>query len=45
VVLIIFILNAVISTLNVIEDGALLRHVFPAISWSIGVIIWTAAYV
>ena len=44
VILLIFLLNEIISTTNVIEDGALLRRVIPAVSWSIATIIWIASY-
>jgi hypothetical protein len=44
VTLLIFLLNAIISTANVIEDGALLRRVIPAVCWSIATIIWIASY-
>jgi hypothetical protein len=44
VILLIFLLNVIISTANVIEDGALLRRVIPAVSWSIATLIWIASY-
>ena len=44
VILSILLINAVISTANLIEDGALLRRVIPAVSWSIATIIWIGAY-
>ena len=44
VILLIFLLNEIISTANLIEDGALLRSVIPAVSWSIGVIIWVVYF-
>jgi hypothetical protein len=44
VILLIFIINVIISTANVIEDGTLLRRVIPAVCWSIATIIWIALY-
>jgi hypothetical protein len=44
VILLILLLNAIISTANVIEDGALLRRVIPAICWSIATVLWVALY-
>ena len=44
VILLIFLLNAIVSTANIIEDGALLRRVVPAVCWSIATIIWMASY-
>jgi len=44
VIMLVFLLNAIISTVNVIEDGALLRRVIPAVCWSIATIIWIASY-
>ncbi|HEC88865.1 MAG TPA: hypothetical protein ENI52_06085 [Thermoplasmata archaeon] len=38
-ILLIFLLNAIISTANVIEDGALLRRVIPTVCWSIAIMI------
>jgi len=44
VLLLIFLGNAIISTANVVEYGALLRRVIPAACWSIATIIWIASY-
>ncbi len=44
VVLLIFLLNVIISTTNVIEDRTLLLRVIPIVSWSIAAIVWIAAY-
>ena len=44
VVLLIFILNAIVSTANVIEDGALLRRVIPAACWGIATVTWIAMH-
>lgn len=44
VILLIFLFNAIVSTANLIEDGAVLKRVVPAISWSVGTIIWIALY-
>jgi fumarate reductase subunit D len=44
VILLIFLLNAIISTANVIEDGAILRRVIPAVCWTLAAIIWIASY-
>jgi peptidoglycan/LPS O-acetylase OafA/YrhL len=44
VILLILLLNAIISTANVIEDGALLRRVIPAICWSIAAVLWIVLY-
>jgi hypothetical protein len=43
--LLFFLLNAVISTANVMEDGALMRRVIPAVCWGVATILWIAAYV
>ncbi len=45
VIFLIFFLNAIISTANVFEDGALLRRVIPAVCWGIATVIWIATYV
>jgi len=37
-------LNAVVSTANVVQDGALLHRVIPAASWIIATVVWIAAY-
>ena len=44
VILPIFLANALISTANVIEDGAVLQRVIPAVCWSIATIIWIVSY-
>jgi hypothetical protein len=44
VTMLVFLLNAIISTVNVIEDGALLRRVIPAVCWNIATLIWIASY-
>ena len=44
VILLILLLNAVISIANIVEDGAILRRVIPAVSWSIATIFWVVAY-
>lgn len=44
VILLVFLVNAIISTANVIEDGASLRRVIPAVWWVIATIIWIASY-
>jgi len=44
VILLILLLNAIVSTANVIEDGALLRRVIPAVCWGIATVIWIAIY-
>ena len=43
-ILLIFLVNAVFSTVNEIEDGFLLRRVIPAVCWSVATIIWIASY-
>lgn len=45
VIFLIFFLNAIISTANVFEDGALLRRIIPAVCWGIATVIWIATYV
>ena len=44
VILPIFLVNAIINTANVIEDGAVLQRVIPAVCWSIATIIWIVSY-
>lgn len=44
VILLVLVVNAVISTANVIEDGILLRRVIPAACWIIAAIGWIAGY-
>jgi len=44
VILLIVLINAILSTANLIEDGVILRRVIPAVSWTIGTIIWIVAY-
>lgn len=44
VILLILLINAISSTANLIEDGALLRRVIPAVSWSVATIIWIIFY-
>ena len=39
VILLIFLLNTIISSVNVIEDGFLLRRIIPAVCWYIATII------
>jgi len=43
-ILLIFLLNAIVSTANIIEDGALLRRVIPAACCGIATVIWIAIY-
>jgi hypothetical protein len=33
-----------VSTANLIEDGALLRRVVPALSWILATVIWIAVH-
>ena len=44
-ILLILILNAAISTGNLIQDGAILRRIIPTASWSIAVIGWIVFYI
>jgi hypothetical protein len=44
VVGLVLLLNAAVSTANVIEDGALLRRVVPALCWILATVIWTAVH-
>jgi hypothetical protein len=44
IILLILLLNAIISTANLIEDGVVLRSVIPAISWVIAATLWIVAY-
>jgi hypothetical protein len=41
-ILMIFLLNALMSIANLIQDGAILRRVIPAVGWSIASLIWIA---
>lgn len=43
-ILLILILNAAISTGNLIQDGAILRRLIPVTSWSIATIGWIVLY-
>ena len=44
VVLLVLLLNATVSTANVVEDGVLLRRLLPAACWVLATVIWATAY-
>ena len=43
VVLLVLLLNAAVTTANVVEDGVLLRRVLPAACWIGATVIWVTA--
>ena len=44
VILLVLLLNATVSTANVVEDGVLLRRLLPAACWIVATVIWVTAY-
>jgi hypothetical protein len=44
VVLLVLLLNAAVSTANLVQDGALPRRVIPAACWTLATVIWVTVY-
>jgi hypothetical protein len=40
IIALIILVNAVLSVMNLIQDGALLRRLIPAVCWSLGFVFW-----
>lgn len=44
VISLILLVNAIVSILNVVEDGFIIRRAIPAVCWSIATVIWISSY-